>query len=395
LLRKSERFEGNDDMSLSRRSFLAGAGATTATLLSGEWQPPSNAANQSLSPLVFIPGIKGSVLSDAQNVVHWFTFSQALGLASPELRLPLKWHEQVQERDGLIATKVLSAVGWHGVYAPFLNWAARSGRRFRVFPYDWRRDNLESTDEFLKFLEKVSNENGGDRVQVAAHSMGGLITFVALNRRPELFQSVLFAGVPFGPSINFLEDMHAGTSNGLNKRILNPEVMFTLTSPYSLFPTDPNQSRLVDVSGSRIVHDWFSADDWARQKLGIFANPGAPGVTAEQWQHLRNALNRARQFKSLLVYKDLVRYPSITVLASDAHPTLWTAVRNGPRAVKGWDFVTAQKPSGDERVDFKGAMPPAGVPHSLVNSLQTHEDLLNDTAQVESILAELSRRERA
>lgn len=48
--------------------------------------------------------------------------------------------------------------------------------------------------------------------------MGGLITMVALNKRPELFQSVLFAGVPFMPGVGFLEDLHAGTLLYLQKK---------------------------------------------------------------------------------------------------------------------------------------------------------------------------------
>jgi len=225
-------------MSLNRRSFL-GAGVNAAALMFKERQQPSFSADQSLPPLVFIHGIKGGVLSDAQGVVHWLNVWQGLGLASTDLRLPLKWQGEVQERDGLVATEPLSAVAWHEVYAPFLDWASASGRVFRPFAYDWRRDNQENADEFVKFLEKVSAENGGVRVQVAAHSMGGLIAFVVLNRRPDLFHSVLFAGVPFGSSISFLEDMHSGTSNGFNKRILNPQVLFTFVSPYSLFPADP------------------------------------------------------------------------------------------------------------------------------------------------------------
>jgi len=377
-------------MSLNRRSFL-GAGVNAAALMFKERQQPSFSADHSLPPLAFIHGIKGSVLSDAQGAVRWLNVWQGLGLASTDLRLPLQWHGEVQERDGLIATAPLSAVAWHEVYAPFLNWASASGRVFRPFAYDWRRDNQENADEFVKFLEKVRAENGGARVQVAAHSMGGLITFVVLNRRPDLFHSVLFAGVPFGSSISFLEDMHSGTSNGFNKRILNPQVLFTFVSPYTLFPADPKESGLADVHGNRIMHDWFSVDDWARQKLGIFAISGSGGATAEQREHLRKALDRARQFRSWLVFKASVSYPPIAVLASDARPTLLTVIRNGPRSVRGWDFITASKKPGDERVDFERAMTPAGVPHSVFKSSRAHEHLLNDTRQVGAILARLAQ----
>jgi pimeloyl-ACP methyl ester carboxylesterase len=376
-------------MSISRRSFLTGVGATTAEFILRQREPLSNFATQSLPPLVFIPGIKGSVLSDAKAAVRWFTLLEGLGLESPDLRLPLKWHGKVQERDGLVATAPLSSVGWHEVYAPFLKWAEASGRVFRAFAYDWRRDNLESTDELVAFLENVSRESGSARIQVVAHSMGGLITFVALTRRPDLFHSILFAGVPFGPSINFLEDMHSGTSNGLNKRILNPQVLFTFVSPYSLFSPDPQESGLLDTAGNGIAHDWFSSEDWGREKLGLFADSGIEGITTGQREHLNNALDRAREFRSMLVYSHSVRYPPMAVLAGNTRPTLHWGIRNGPRAVKGWDFETAPKLPGDERVHFEGAVPPGGVPHRVFKSSQTHEELLNNTGQVQSVLTHL------
>jgi pimeloyl-ACP methyl ester carboxylesterase len=292
----------------------------------------------------------------------------------------------VQQRDGLTATTPLDTVAWHDVYAPFLKWAAASGRAFYPFAYDWRRDNLETTESFIKFLDKVCRESGGVKVQVVAHSMGGLITFAAVHRHPELFHSVLFAGVPFGPSISFLEDMHAGTANGFNSRILSPQVLFTFPSIYTLFPADPKESGLVEADGSRIVHDWFSAEDWERQRLGIFSN-SSPTVTQEQRDYLRKALEHARHFKIELALRGSFAYPPIAVLAGDMNPTLSTVLHNGPRSVKGWDFVTAAKNPGDNRVEFTKAVPPAGIRYSVFKSTHLHEDLLSDTKQVESILA--------
>ena len=344
-------------------------------------------------PLVFIHGIKGSVLSRPQGGVRWLTGWQAFGLASPDLSLPLQWHGVVQQSDGLVAQVPLRTVAWQDIYAPFLNWAATSNRPFRAFAYDWRRDNLENTEKSIQFLETVSQENGGVRIQVAAHSMGGLITFVALNRRPDLFHSVLFAGVPFRSTLSFLEDMHAGTATGFNRRILRPQVLFTFASPYSFFPTEPDAAGLVELNGDRIVHDWYSADDWARQKLGIFATSESDHVGAEQLEHLRRALDRAREFRDLLVFEKEgpIRYPPIAVLASDRHPTLSTAVRGGPVAVRGWDFHTATREPGDGRVEFAKAMPPEGVPYAVHKTAREHGELLNDPRQVAAILEQLCK----
>ena len=55
---------------------------------------------------------------------------------------------------------------------------------------------VTDVDSFEIFLDKIAKELDS-KVQVVAHSMGGLITLVTLNRRPELFHSVLFAGKVF------------------------------------------------------------------------------------------------------------------------------------------------------------------------------------------------------
>lgn len=345
-------------------------------------------------PLVFIHGIKGSGLSDSEGGVRWITWQQAFGLSSPDLSLPLHWNGEAQQRDELVAQAPLRAVAWQDIYAPFLNWASTSGRFFCPFAYDWRRDNLENTTEFIKFLENVSRENGGARLQIVAHSMGGLITFVALHRRPDLLQSVLFAGVPFGPNIRFLEDMHVGTATGLNRRLLSPLVLFTFTSIYCLFPRNIRDSGLVEENGGPIPHDWYSADDWERNRLGLFANVEPPLVTEERRAHLHNALDRAQEFRKLLVRNEekSFQYPPLAVLASDMRPTLATVVRGGPHAVRGWDFRSAPKKAGDGRVEFSSAAPPEGIPCKVHKTSREHADLLNDTLQVAAILAELRGR---
>ena len=185
--------------------------------------------------------------------------------------------------------------------------------------------------------------------------------------------------------------MHAGTATGLNGRILSPHVLFTFVSMYCLFPWNTPDSGLVERNGHRISHDWYSADDWERHKLGLFATIEPDSVTGEQRSHLRKALARAREFRSLLVCRkdSSFHYPPIGVLASDAHPTLSRVVKGGPRAAKGWDFHEASKEPGDGRAIFTAAMPPEGVPYAVYKTARQHGDLLNDVSLVSSVLANL------
>ena len=42
-----------------------------------------------------------------------------------------------------------------------------------TFAYDWRRDNNESADRFIAYLEQIKRRHGGRAAQVVAHSNGG------------------------------------------------------------------------------------------------------------------------------------------------------------------------------------------------------------------------------
>ena len=210
--------------------------------------------------------------------------------------------------------------------------------------------------------------------------MGALIAFVALNRRPDLVHSVLFAGVPFGPLTGFLEDMQASTAVGLNRRILSPEVLFTFVSPYCLFSLTPTKSDLEDENGNTVVHNWYAAAEWERHKLGIFGMFESAEIADEQRLHLRNALARAKESRSLFVRsnENSFKYPPIAVLASDSRKTLSSVMKGGQHAVRGWNFRDATRDRGDGRVPFERALPPKRVPYEVYKTAREHGDLLND-----------------
>lgn len=333
------------------------------------------------TPIVFIHGIKGSLLEGPDGTVHWLTFGAVLGLRTPPLALPIQWKDDVQARDGVIATEPLAAVEVipgllrAKVYAPWLKAAASLGRPFYAFAYDWRRDNLENAAGLRACIEAVRARHGGQQIQLVAHSMGGIISLVVLNEHPDWFRHVLFAGVPFRGGIGFLEDMHVGPPTGRNRKLASPEVLFTCPASYTLFPL--GRSDCLDADGSPLDLDFFDADSWVREGLGIFADRAA--ATPERLSFLRWAVGRGKAFRSLLVHRDQP-YPPISVLASRAHPTMAIAMRNGPKAFRGWDLYSTERLPGDARVCFEHALPPEGFQYELTESALEHPSILNDSA---------------
>jgi pimeloyl-ACP methyl ester carboxylesterase len=149
------------------------------------------------SIVVFIHGIKGSVLVDEKDSTVWLSGTQGLGLSTPNIALPLTWQNDVQEKDSIRAKEVLSDVKVipfileEKVYSPWLT-AGRElyKENFHPFAYDWRRDNLESVESFEMFVGKIRSANPEASITIVAHSMGGLIALALLNKRPEFFQKL-------------------------------------------------------------------------------------------------------------------------------------------------------------------------------------------------------------
>ena len=335
-------------------------------------------SNQTV-PLIFVPGLKGSQLRDATGESVWLTAAQALNLNTPSLALPLLWINGVQTKDAIQTEGILAQVTVipflleQSLYGPWLNAASEMKRPFYAFAYDWRRDNLETLEQLESFIKEVRNRHQANKVQIVAHSMGGLLTLAAMNRHPEMLHSVIFAGVPFSGGIGFLPDLHTGTDTGLNSKILSPEVLFTFPSLYSLFPLDG--SGLEDNHGKALPLDFYKLEDWKAYRLGLFSLDRPPELAQETF--LDQALQSARQFRTLLQPKAL-EYPPILVVAGDSLPTLAKGILNGPESIRGVDFDSAAKQPGDGRVCFNHALPPKGIAYELIVSKQEHSQLLND-----------------
>ena len=334
-------------------------------------------------PLIFIHGIKGATLNDANGREVWLSRWQALGLSSPDLALPLAWNGDSQASDSLAPGEILSWIPIipfyrAAVYGPWLDAARGLGRPFFPFAYDWRRDNRETAARFESFLEQVRRSTGAARVEVVAHSMGGLITLSVLNRRPELFHSVVFAGVPFDGGIGFLPDLQKGTANGLNKKILSPSVLATFPSVYSLFPN--HGGNLLGADGGPVSVDFYHAEDWKRLRLGPYSRNRKPSADFEVY--FDRALAAALRFRESLK-PAAVSYPPIGVVCGNHFPTIRNAVEKGNE----WSFPASQTSPGDGRVPEQTCLPPAPLAYKLFESKAEHSDLLNDPAVIDWIRA--------
>ncbi|MBT2696535.1 hypothetical protein J7E79_03720 [Bacillus sp. ISL-40] len=127
--------------------------------------------------ILFVPGIKGSVLFEGDNK-RWFP-ATLKDLESLEIKNTLEAKEILSHVTPFGATKY-SQVIYKGLLDEF-------GDEIILHPYDWRRSLYDHVDTLAKRIVSLSNH---EKLTIVAHSMGGLLTKLALLRLEETGENI-------------------------------------------------------------------------------------------------------------------------------------------------------------------------------------------------------------
>lgn len=153
-----------------------------------------NCVAQGKTPIIFIPGLTGSQLINSKTgQIVWFKTRR---VRTDDLRLPIGLN-LTANRDSLVAGDVLRSVKSTvfprtDIYGGFLTALEQQGYRearwdlppargyedtVYVFPYDWRRDIVETSQILIRKIENLKRVLGRPNLKfdIVAHSMGGLI----------------------------------------------------------------------------------------------------------------------------------------------------------------------------------------------------------------------------
>lgn len=124
-------------------------------------------------------------------------------------------------------------------------------RRFYVFPYDWRHDNVESARQLDALIEQIRRDYGRPdlKVDIVAHSMGGLVSRYYLrfgtedvleSDKPAITMQgaakvnrLILLGTPSLGSANTIRGFVEGEK--IVRRVA-PETLATMPSVYQLLP---------------------------------------------------------------------------------------------------------------------------------------------------------------
>lgn len=160
-----------------------------------------------------------------------------------------------------------------------------NGKRYYVFSYDWRQDNVETVRRLDAFIDRIRADYGDPalEVDIVAHSMGGLITryfirygtvdvlddndFPVNQQGAAKIRRVVLLGTPNLGSAAAFRTLARGYKLLLGT--IPIEVVATFPSTYQVLPHAINDW-LVDMDGAPMDFDQFDTEFWREIRFSIF-----------------------------------------------------------------------------------------------------------------------------
>ncbi len=297
------------------------------------------------APVIIIPGITGSTLFNKKTGKEvWFKLSRP---KDDDVRLPIspdleKNRDLLEPRDILRGVKIASFLPEIEIYERLI-FALESNGHYReakwddpgenghqdtfyVFPYDWRRDNVENARLLIKRIENLKSKlkKPNLKFNIVAHSMGGLIArYAAMYGDADIpsgepvatwagarhLDKIFLLGTPNDGSILSLRANLGGASvaSFVSLRLLQTFSRydaFTAPSVYQMLPS--NESLMVyDENFKRLPLDIYEPATWEEYDWAVWEDPNFEHEFSEAEQKLARpyfvaALKRGERFQKAL-----------------------------------------------------------------------------------------------
>ncbi|HEX4946051.1 MAG TPA: hypothetical protein VFZ34_05285 [Blastocatellia bacterium] len=288
------------------------------------------------NPIIVVPGVLGSRLVNSKTGdVAWPKFT---GTSSALLALPVTSSNLAENRDDLIATEIVDRAKFFRLtpeisfYDSLLTALEQSGGYQRgsidtppsngdrdtyyVFPYDWRRDAVESarllTQKIIQLKQKLNRPDL--RFDILAHSMGGLVArYAAMYGEQDVLESaepkpdwpgaqhiarLLMFGTPNSGSMDALSTLLNGYSvlgtNWPQLRLLDAldkDATFTMPSAYQLLP-HPGYARFYDEQLQPLTLDIYDTATWQKYGWSVACNAEAKLEEQKRFERQRKKLKK-------------------------------------------------------------------------------------------------------
>lgn len=263
---------------------------------------PAHSATLERHPVILIPGLLGSRLARADNGVELWPGSTRKLLTSDYEDLALHIDPETLEPidDGLVPSGIFDGAAGKDFYRRIIQVLrqaggyrlARPGRpvieqtaRLYVFTYDWRQDNVSTAQKLDDLIDQIRRDYKDPflRVDVIAHSMGGLIvryyerygtadvlngnTFPVTGLGLSKLRRIVLLGAPNQGTVTAVHKFLNGYRVGFSS--LPTEGVATMPSTFQLFP-HPLVDWVVNVNGKPLNFDIFDTEFWRRYEWSIF-----------------------------------------------------------------------------------------------------------------------------
>jgi pimeloyl-ACP methyl ester carboxylesterase len=365
-------------------------------------------------PVIIIPGILGSRLrerSSGREIWPGSIYNVLFSARSLALDIdPATLEPRADDVEAYDLFRGLLGIDYYGAIIDTLErlggyvrgqpgHAADAGRRrYYIFPYDWRQDNVVTARKLDALIEQIRHDYGDPRlkVDIVAHSMGGLITryyiqygvadvldgneFPANFAGADKIRTAVLLGTPNLGSVSALRSLLAGYRVG--GQAIPVEALATMPSVYELLP-HPVTNWIVDGKGRPLERDLFFVGTWMSYQWSVFdpavekrvkarfsaEEPGRKRV-ALLGDYFAKRIERARRFVWSLTYNvaqnapvrlvvfggDCTLTPARVVEEQESGPASEThaVVRLLPNAIKdpqpGIDYARLMLEPGDGEV---------------------------------------------
>jgi len=351
-------------------------------------QTASKAATTGKTPVIVIPGITGSTLYNKKtNKEVWFKLTRP---KDDDIRLPIgpdlaKNRDLLEPKDIIRGVKIASFLPEIEIYERLIHSLKQNGYReatfeqpggnghqdaFYVFPYDWRRDNVENARLLIKRIEKLKGElrRPNLKFNIIAHSMGGLIArYAAMYGDADIpngnpvptwagsrdMDKIFMLGTPNDGSILALRASLGGAS--VMSFVSIPAIQnFTrydaFTSPSLLQLLPSNEGLMIyDENFKRLPIDIYDPNTWDEYDWSVWDDPGFQTEFSETEQKVAKsyftaALNRAKRFQQALRSSNGAKIPvSFYVIGGDCKDTINSAILLWDDRRDHWETVIRPK----------------------------------------------------
>lgn len=278
--------------------------------------------------IVILGGYRGSILRDTKTGKRlWIPLKAGFHLRKINLLLGPNKEDELKAPETIYPDGVLKNIGPIDLCKSFIKKLHNGKTNVYEFGYDWRLSGDISGEKLIKYLQDIRDKSGKPTL-VIAHSMGGLITHYAVQKRPDLFRSVIYCGVP-SECLNILGPIRTGDAVLFSDKILTAEVNFMMRSSFIFLPLTGMVFYNKDTHEPYVL-DLFDPDTWVQYNL----NP----LVAKDRLLKKPTTGYFLRFKSMM--------DSIPLRSNSSSPPSTDNLSKSPNSPKSQFFPRSLSPRG-------------------------------------------------